>query len=138
MRLAWRAAVSVALGMAVVVAGVIYTNIPVPKDCGSGGFGFSNSGGRNVSAPPNYGGTFGLSFAPEDSITFSWTAGENGTATLVVLDSAGQSIYNQTGSSGSGSFSVGPAPHNETYTFALPLPPPREYVSLNYQCRSGT
>lgn len=140
MRLAYRIALSAAVAIAVVLAGEAYTEIPVPKDCGSGGFGFSNSE-YNASAPAGYGGTLSLSFAPGDSVTFAWQSAGNSSvssvATLILLDPTGAPIYNQTGTSGSGSFTAGPGPQNDTYFFALPRPPPPETVDLNYQCRTG-
>lgn len=133
MRLVARVALSTALALAALLAGTLYSQIPVPRVCGDGGIGLSNAV-SNVSAPRGYGAIFGLSWAPGDSVSFSWAASNGGSATLVVLDPADHPIYNQTGTSGSGSFTAEFSTQNETYDFALPYPPPIEEVSVNYHC----
>jgi hypothetical protein len=133
MRLALRVALSTAVALVALTAGYLYTQIPVPRTCADGGFGLSNTV-VNASAPAGYGGVFGLSWAPGVSVSFSWSSTTGSPATLVLLDPAGQPIYNHTGRSGSGSFTAEAGNHNGTYDFALPRPPPPESVNIDYHC----
>lgn len=133
MRLVERVALSISVALVALLAGSLYTQIPVPRVCGDGGVGLSNAD-RNLSAPTGYGAVIGLSWAPGDSVSFSWSSANSSSVTLVVLDPGDHPIYNDTGTAGSGSFTVGIAGQNQTYDFALPYPPPIEAVSVNYHC----
>jgi hypothetical protein len=132
-RLVLRVTLSTAVALLALLAGFLYTQIPVPKDCGSGGIGFSNTF-ANLSAPSAYGGVYGLSWAHGVSVSFSWSSSTSSPATLVVLDPSDQPIYNQTGMSGIGSFTAESGIQNGTYDFALPRPPPGEAVNVAYHC----
>ncbi|MCI4319172.1 MAG: hypothetical protein L3K23_03440 [Thermoplasmata archaeon] len=119
--------------MVSLLAGYLYTQIPVPRVCGDGGLGLSNTE-ANISTPSEYGGVYGLSWTPGVSVSFSWTSTTGSPVTFVVLDPTFQPIYNHTGKSGSGSFTADSGSHNATYDFALPRPPPIETASVSYHC----
>ncbi|MCI4333997.1 MAG: hypothetical protein L3K01_09830 [Thermoplasmata archaeon] len=131
-RLALAAVLIAAIAVLAVTAAAQW---PKPVNCGSGGGSESNGGLQAGGGSWTNASVATMTFPRNAQVTFDWSTPDGSVATFRVLSPSGDSLYSETATSGSGSFTASLTSGSlGGYGFGIGLTPPNETVDYNYDC----